>query len=68
MGLGQVRDLRHSAIEAIIGERGRQPFRSLGDLLGRVELQAKELMHLIQCGALDGLGASRAAMLQEAEP
>jgi DNA-directed DNA polymerase III PolC len=68
MGLGQVRDLRHSAIEAIIAERGRQPFRNLGDLLGRVELQAKEIMHLIQCGALDGLGASRAAMLDEAEP
>jgi DNA-directed DNA polymerase III PolC len=68
MGLGQVRDLRHSAIEAIIGERGRQPFRSLADLLGRVELQAKEIMHLIQCGALDGLGARRAEMLGEAEP
>ena len=68
MGLGQVRDLRHGAIEAIIAERGRRPFRSLADLLDRVELQAKEIMHLIQCGALDGLGASRAAMLREAEP
>jgi hypothetical protein len=63
-----VRDLRGSASEAIISERQRRPFRSLGDLLERVELQAKEVVHLIQCGALDGLGASRAAMLNEAEP
>ncbi len=76
MGLGQVRDLRNSAVQAIIAERGRQPFRSLGDLLGRVELQAKETMHLIQCGALDGLpalaarpgGPGRAELLREAEP
>lgn len=75
MGLGQVRDLRHSAIEAIIAERDRRPFASLADLLGRVELQAREVRHLIQCGALDGLpvlaagpgGADRPAMLAEAE-
>jgi len=30
-------------------------------------LQTKEVMHLVQCGALDGLGESRAAMLAEAE-
>ncbi|MEJ5199907.1 MAG: hypothetical protein WHX53_13370, partial [Anaerolineae bacterium] len=67
MGLGQVRDLRHSVIEAIIAERGRRPFASVADLLGRVELQAREIAHLIQCGALDGLGADRPAMLAEAE-
>jgi hypothetical protein len=32
-----------------------------------VPLQRKEIAHLIQCGALDGLGASRAALLAEAE-
>jgi hypothetical protein len=36
------------------------------DLLSRVELQKKEITHLIQCGALDGLGDSRAALLAEA--
>ena len=60
MGLNQVRDVRQTAIQAIIAGR---PFVDLSDLLGRVALQEKELIHLIQCGALDGLGDSRAAML-----
>jgi DNA polymerase III subunit alpha len=67
MGLGQVRDLRGSAVAAIVAERPRAPFRSVADLLSRVELQAKEAMHLIQCGALDGLAATRADLLVEAE-
>jgi DNA polymerase III alpha subunit len=65
MGLGQVRDLRQASVHAIIQERGRRPFSSLGDLSGRVCLQPKEITHLIQCGALDGLGESRAALLAE---
>jgi DNA polymerase III alpha subunit len=65
MGLGQVRDLRRAAVKAIIKTR-RQPFTGLRDLLIRVELQPKEVTHLIQCGALDGLGDSRAALLAEA--
>jgi DNA polymerase III alpha subunit len=64
LGLGQVRELRRKSIKAITQER---PFSSLNDLLERVALQSKEVVHLIQCGALDGLGASRAAMLLEAE-
>ena len=67
MGLGQVRDLRRSAVAAIVAERVRAPFRGVADLLSRVELQAKEAMHLIQCGALDGLGGTRADLLAEAE-
>ncbi|NLF65050.1 MAG: DNA polymerase III subunit alpha [Chloroflexi bacterium] len=63
LGLGRVRDLRRTAIRAILRER---PFSSVRDLAARVPLQEKELRHLIQCGALDGLGASRAAMLAEA--
>jgi hypothetical protein len=39
----------------------------LRDLLARVFLQNKEVTHLIQCGALDGLGPSRAALLAEAD-
>jgi hypothetical protein len=39
----------------------------LSDLATRVPLQGKELPHLIQCGALDGVGESRAALLAEAE-
>ncbi len=68
MGLGQVRDLRRSTIAAIIEERGSRPFADLRDLLVRVDLQPKEVNHLIRCGALDGLGDSWAALLAEAEP
>lgn len=65
MGLGQVRDLRRAAVKAIIAARRERPFTDLRDLLARVELQLKEVTHLIQCGALDGLGESRAALLAE---
>ncbi|MCB8928985.1 MAG: DNA polymerase III subunit alpha [Ardenticatenaceae bacterium] len=66
MGLGQVRDLRRSAVRAIVQAREERPFTNLHDLLSRVDLQKKEISHLIQCGGLDGLGESRAALLAEA--
>jgi len=66
MGLGQVRDLRHDSIRAIIAAREERPFDSLQDLIKRISFQKKELRHLIQCGGLDGLGASRAELLGEA--
>ncbi len=62
MGLGQVRDLRRDTIGAIQRER---PFLSLRELMSRVPMQIKEITHLVQCGALDGLGESRAQMLAE---
>ncbi|MBP9074697.1 MAG: DNA polymerase III subunit alpha [Caldilineaceae bacterium] len=64
MGLGQIRDLRHTSVRAIVAGR---PFGDLRDLLHRVDLRAKEIEHLICCGALDGLGSSRAALLFEAD-
>lgn len=64
MGLGQVRDLRRRAVAAIQAER---PFSGLVDLVRRVPLQKKEITHLIQCGALDGLAESRAVMLAQNE-
>jgi DNA polymerase-3 subunit alpha len=67
MGLGQVRDLRRASVRAIVAVRHDVPFAGLSDLLRRVPLQHKEMVHLIQCGALDGLGASRAALLAEAQ-
>lgn len=67
MGLGAVRDLRRKSVAAIVTQRRQRPFTSVRDLLARVALQQKEARHLIQCGALDGLGASRAAMLAEAQ-
>ncbi|MFQ5420338.1 MAG: DNA polymerase III subunit alpha, partial [Anaerolineae bacterium] len=67
MGLGQVRDLRRRSVRAIVAEQEHGPFAGLRDLMTRVRLQAKELLHLVQCGAVDGLGESRAAMITEAE-
>ncbi len=67
MGLGQVRDLRRASVKAIVAGRERGAYTSLRDLLLRVHLQPKEVLHLIRCGALDGLGESRAALLDEAE-
>jgi DNA-directed DNA polymerase III PolC len=63
MGFSQVRDLRSGSIAALIDARNRGAYTSLADLLQRVPLQSKEAAHLIRCGALDGLGASRAALL-----
>jgi DNA-directed DNA polymerase III PolC len=65
MGLGQVRDLRQATVRAIVQVRRDRQFSGLRDLLARVPLQDKEALHLVQCGALDGLGASRAALLAE---
>jgi DNA polymerase III alpha subunit len=67
MGLGQVRDLRRASMDTIVNEREVRPFSSLRDLLARVGLQQKEVLHLIQCGALDGLGENRQALLEEAK-
>jgi DNA-directed DNA polymerase III PolC len=66
LGLGLVRDLRRRAVAQLVRVRRTGPFSDLRDLLLRVDLQRKEIQHLIQGGALDGLGANRPAMLAEA--
>jgi DNA polymerase III alpha subunit len=67
VGLGQVRELRNSAAAAIADSRRDGQYLDLRDLLTRVELQPKEVDHLIRCGALDGLAASRNELLADAE-
>jgi DNA polymerase-3 subunit alpha len=67
MGLGQVRDLRRSTVRAIAEGRLQRPFAGLRDVLQRIDLQTKEVKNLIQCGALDGLGESRTALIAEAQ-
>lgn len=67
MGLGQVRELTNNCVQRIVAGRAVSPFADLRDFLLRVEPQPKELNHLIRCGGLDGLGASRAGLLQEAD-
>lgn len=61
MGLGQVRDLTHATIKAIIAQR---PFTSLEDFLARVGPLYVEAMNLIKAGALDGLGDPKAMLAQ----
>jgi hypothetical protein len=63
MGLGEVRDLRHHAIDAIIHARREGRFSGVRDFMSRVSLRIKEITHLIQGGALDGLGPNRPTML-----
>ncbi len=65
MGLDHVHELRQQSIRALIAGRKEAPYRDLRDVLQRVPLRRKEITHLIRCGALDGLGHSRAAMLTE---
>ena len=67
MGLGAVRDLRRASVAAIVAERARAPFSGPADLMARAGLSPKETANLVRCGALDGLGANRAAMLDAAE-
>jgi DNA polymerase-3 subunit alpha len=67
MGLNRVRDLRRKAIRRLLKARTEGPYTGVDDLARRVPLQKRELVHLIQCGALDGLVQSRAAGLREAE-
>jgi len=66
LGLNLIRDLRKQAAARLVAERRRAPFVDLRDLLERAPLQNKEIEHLIQGGALDGLGENRAALLAEA--
>jgi DNA polymerase-3 subunit alpha len=65
MGLSWIKDLRRSTVRAVVAERRRRPFAGLRDLVLRVPLQRQELAHLVQCGALDGLGENRVALLAE---
>ena len=57
--------MRRASVQAIIAARRERPVRSVGDLLARVPLGRQEAVNLIQAGGLDGLGASRAALLAE---
>ncbi|MDX9953945.1 MAG: DNA polymerase III subunit alpha [Anaerolineae bacterium] len=65
LGLHLISDLRERALTALLAARKVAPFANLRDLLSRVPLQELEIVHLIQAGALDGLGPHRAALLEE---
>lgn len=61
MGLGQVRELTHTTMEAILAQR---PFESLQDLLARAQPQYVEAVNLVKAGALEGLGNAGAMLAQ----
>jgi DNA polymerase-3 subunit alpha len=66
-GLDAVKNVGHSAVEAILRARGDGPFSSLWDFCERVDARAvnkRATECLIKCGALDSTGASRRGMLE----
>jgi DNA polymerase-3 subunit alpha len=66
-GLGALKGVGFSAVEAIVAERERcGPFKSLIDLTRRADLQKlnrRVLEALVRSGALDALGANRATLM-----
>ncbi|HET7121003.1 MAG TPA: DNA polymerase III subunit alpha [Solirubrobacterales bacterium] len=66
-GLDAVKNVGHSAVEAILRAREEQPIESIWDFCERVDSRAvnkRAIECLIKCGALDSTGASRKGMLE----
>lgn len=65
-GLGAIKGLGASAIEAILAARGVTPFADLLDFCRRVDLRKvnrRTIECLIKAGAMDSVGSHRAALL-----
>jgi DNA polymerase III subunit alpha len=66
-GLDAVKNVGHSAVEAILRAREEKPIESIWDFCERVDSRAvnkRAIECLIKCGALDSTGASRKGMLE----
>jgi DNA polymerase III subunit alpha len=66
-GLDAVKNVGHSAVEAILRAREDKPIVSLWDFCERVDARAvnkRAIECLIKCGGLDSTGASRKGMLE----
>jgi DNA polymerase III subunit alpha len=66
-GLDAVKNVGHSAVEAILRAREERDFRSLWDFCERVDARSvnkRAIECLIKCGALDSTGATRRGMLE----
>ena len=66
-GLDAVKNVGHSAVEAILRAREDKPIDSIWDFCERVDSRAvnkRAIECLIKCGALDSTGASRKGMLE----
>ena len=60
LGQGQVRELTHVTLKAIVSG---QPYTSLEDFLTRVQPLHVEAVNLVKAGALDGLDSPRAMLM-----
>jgi DNA polymerase III subunit alpha len=66
-GLDAVKNVGHSAVEAILRAREEKPIDSIWDFCERVDSRAvnkRAIECLIKCGALDSTGATRKGMLE----
>jgi DNA-directed DNA polymerase III PolC len=63
VGLGRVRSLTERTREALIAERARRPFESLGDFLRRVRAAYRETEALVRAGAFGFTGLTRPELL-----
>ncbi len=66
-GLDAVKNVGHSAVEAILHAREDAPIASIWDFCERVDSRAvnkRAIECLIKCGALDSTGATRKGMLE----
>jgi DNA polymerase III subunit alpha len=66
-GLDAVKNVGHSAVEAILRAHEEKPVESIWDFCERVDSRAvnkRAIECLIKCGALDSTGASRKGMLE----
>jgi DNA polymerase-3 subunit alpha len=66
-GLDAVKNVGHSAVEAILRAREDVPIASIWDFCERVDSRAvnkRAIECLIKCGALDSTGATRQGMLE----
>jgi error-prone DNA polymerase len=68
VGLMQLKGLHQSALEAILAERSKGPFRSFEDFLRRVDIDVADVKILIKAGAVDTIaaGATRPEMIWKA--
>jgi DNA polymerase-3 subunit alpha len=70
-GMGAIKGVGASAVEAIIDERERNgPFKTLPDLCRRIDLQRvnrRVFEALIRSGSLDSIGSNRASLSSELE-
>ncbi len=67
LGLGVIRGVSRSAVEAMLQQRARRPFADLDDFLLRTGFDRDERRVLAEVGALNGLAAHRRAALWQVE-